>query len=337
MNSLLSTSSSSDVDLESYSKILVMLSGGKDSVACALELKKLGVPAEKIEFWHHDVDGREGSDLFDWPITRAYCTAFAKWYGSPIYFSWKVGGLEGEMLRHGQRTAPTAFENTDGELVQIATKGGKATTRLKFPQKGKDLGTRWCSAYGKIDIADKVLRAQERFIDERTLVVTGERAEESAGRAKYLAFEPHRTDTRNTKRRASRRHVDHWRPVHTWEESQVWDIFKEFDVQPHPAYQVGFGRVSCMTCIFGNADQWATVRDLDRRRFERIAAYEEDFGCTIDRKHSVREMAESGQVYEMNQGDRRQAMATEWHREIQLKAGQWQMPSGAFKECGGPI
>ena len=43
--------------LEDYDLIVVLISGGKDSVACYLKLLELGVPKEKIEFWHHDFDG----------------------------------------------------------------------------------------------------------------------------------------------------------------------------------------------------------------------------------------------------------------------------------------
>ncbi len=63
--------------LDTYATIIVAFSGGKDSVACVLHLLELGVPRERIELWHHDVDGREGSTLMDWPVTRAYCRAFA--------------------------------------------------------------------------------------------------------------------------------------------------------------------------------------------------------------------------------------------------------------------
>jgi 3'-phosphoadenosine 5'-phosphosulfate sulfotransferase (PAPS reductase)/FAD synthetase len=48
------------------------------------------------------------------------------------------------------------------------------------------------------------------FRDGKTLVVTGERAEESPNRARYKVFEPHRADNRHGRRVI--RHVDHWRP-----------------------------------------------------------------------------------------------------------------------------
>jgi tRNA(Ile)-lysidine synthase TilS/MesJ len=47
-------------DLDSYDFILIMMSGGKDSLACLLNLIEAGVPLSKIEMWHHSVDGRGG-------------------------------------------------------------------------------------------------------------------------------------------------------------------------------------------------------------------------------------------------------------------------------------
>lgn len=52
--------------LEEYDLIVVLLSGGKDSVACFYKLLELGVPKEKIELWHHDIDGGHPSRRMDW-------------------------------------------------------------------------------------------------------------------------------------------------------------------------------------------------------------------------------------------------------------------------------
>jgi diphthamide synthase (EF-2-diphthine--ammonia ligase) len=93
----MATAPSLDIDLAQYDKIIVYFSGGKDSLACLLHLLEQGVPAEKIELWHHEIDGREGSELMDWTCTPDYCRKVAQVFGIQIYFSWKVGGFEGEM------------------------------------------------------------------------------------------------------------------------------------------------------------------------------------------------------------------------------------------------
>jgi len=246
--------------LNAYDKIIVAFSGGKDSIACLLHLIEQGVDRAKIEIWHHDVDGREGSTLMDWSVTADYCRKFADAFGLPIYFSWKVGGFEGEMLRENARTNPIRWENPDGTIGQAGGTRGKLATRRKFPQVSADLSTRWCSAYLKIDVCTTAINNQERFRGIKTLVVTGERAEESASRAKYKTLEPHKSDLRDGKRYT--RHVDQYRPVHGWSEQEVWDILKRFRINPHPAYKLGFGRTSCAFCIFGNDDQWATLNAI---------------------------------------------------------------------------
>lgn len=319
-------------ELLSYDVVVVAFSGGKDSVACVLHLLELGVPKDRIELWHHDVDGREGSDLMDWPVTRSYCAKFAEALGLAIYFSWKQGGFEGEMLREESLTRPVSFETPDG-LRQAGGVRGKLSTRLLFPQVSPDLSVRWCSAYLKIDVCTAALNNQERFLGKKTLLVTGERAEESAARAKYALLEPHKSDNRNGKLR--RRQVDQWRAVHGWSEAEVWAILEAHRINPHPCYRVGFSRCSCMPCIFGNADQWATVRALDPDRFGRLAAFEERFGKTIKRKVSLRVLADQGTPYAASRADVEAAMRREFEEPIFV--AEWTVPRGAFGESCGPV
>lgn len=123
-------------DLLGYDRIVAAFSGGKDSLACVLHLLDLGVPRDRIELWHHDVDGRESLDgaphvrLMDWPITPGYCRAVAEALGLRLCFNWKVGGFLGEMTRDDRPTAPTRFETASGDVLQAGGKG-PVGTRLK--------------------------------------------------------------------------------------------------------------------------------------------------------------------------------------------------------------
>ena len=94
-------------DLWSYERILVFHSGGKDGMAALLYLLDLGVPRSKIEIHHHDIDGREGSHLMDWPVTRSYVEVMGRALGIEVFFSWKQGGFERELLRENCQTAPS--------------------------------------------------------------------------------------------------------------------------------------------------------------------------------------------------------------------------------------
>lgn len=239
-NTLMQTSPEAPAqpDLTSYDRIVVFFSGGKDSVACVLHLLDLGVPRSKIELQHHDIDGREGSSLMDWPVTPAYVQAFGDALGLPVYFSWRVGGFERELKRENCGTAPITFTRGDGTLVTMGGERSKANTRRRFPQVSADLRVRWCSSSLKIEPGDRLLCNDPRFMNSRTLVVTGERAEESPGRARYSTFEPHRKDLRHNRSKA--RHIDHWRPVHAWSEERVpvHPVVKVFDLKSHEFFWV---------------------------------------------------------------------------------------------------
>lgn len=318
-------------DLEAYDHIIVAFSGGKDSLACLLDLLDRGAPKAKIELWHHDVDGREGSRLMDWRCTRDYCRKVAQALGVKLYFSWKVGGFEREMLRDATATAPIAFETPDG--LRYTGGEGKPNTRKQFPQVSPDLSIRWCSAYLKIDVASAAIRNQDRFVGRRTLFVTGERAEESPSRARYQAFEPHRSDLRNGRKA---RLVDHWRPVHAWTEARVWEIIRRHCINPHPAYRLGWGRVSCAACIFGSSNQWASLRAVNPEQFERVAGFEKSFGKTIKRKLDVVQTADKGTPYAMSPSDVAAALSDSFDEPVVLTEETWTLPRGAFGESCGP-
>ncbi|MGI4747991.1 MAG: phosphoadenosine phosphosulfate reductase family protein [Janthinobacterium lividum] len=281
-------------DLTTYDTIIVALSGGKDSVACLCLLLEAGVDTSRIELWHHDVDG-QGRGFMDWPSTLPYVQALADAYGIPLYRSWRNGGFEAEMLRHDCPTGAVWFDTPFGMMSSGGN--GPAGTRERFPQVSADLSVRWCSSVLKIGVMDAAIRGQERFLGRRTLVLTGERAEESPSRARYAVFEPHRSDTRAGTRR--RRHVDHWRPVHNLATHAVWDILRRHRIVPALPYQIGFGRLSCMNCIFGSAAHFATIRFIAPDWFERLVAYERKFQCTIKRLMPLDVLADRGEVFEI--------------------------------------
>ena len=316
--------------LEGYEHVLVAFSGGKDSLACLLRLLDLGVPRSRIECQHHLVDGREGSTLMDWPVTESYCAAVCQALGVPLTFSWREGGIEREACRDNTATAPV-WISVDGAWQTVGGHGPRGTRR-KFPQLSADLSLRWCSASAKISCLDAYLRHDPRFLGRGTLVVTGERSEESPARAHYKAFEPHRSDTRTS--RTVPRHIDTWRAVHGWREQEVWELLRRSRVCPHPCYFLGFSRCSCRTCIFGNADQWATVRAIAPRQFEDVAALERSFGMTIHRRKNVVELADAGTPY-LGDPDW-EAIANSRSFDHPVFVDPWLLPRGAFGKGGGP-
>lgn len=316
-------------DPNDYDRIVVFFSGGKDSVACVLRLLDLGVSPNRIELHHHKVDG-EAEPFMDWPVTAAYCEAFAKHFEMSLLQSWRVGGFEREMLRDNAATAPVCWQRPDGSL---GTKGGDGPpgTRQRFPQVSPDLSVRWCSSYLKIDVGARVLTNEPRFAHCKTLVVTGERAEESAARANYRVFEPHRADNRTGK---ARRWVDHWRPVHGHSTADVWALIERHRVNPHPAYWLGWGRTSCVNCIFGNARQFASAKVVVPEQHARVDAYERKFGVTIKRKHTLEQLIANAEPYPMEPYWIAIARASSFKLPIVLE--NWTLPPGAFAEGCGP-
>jgi 3'-phosphoadenosine 5'-phosphosulfate sulfotransferase (PAPS reductase)/FAD synthetase len=163
-------------------------------------------------------------------------------------------------------------------------------------------------------------------------VVTGERAEESSARAKYKEFEVDRADCRGGKKD---RHVDHWRPIHKWAECEVWEAMARHKINPHPAYRLGWGRLSCMACIFGSDSQWASMKKIAPERFKLMADYEKDFDCTIHRTKTLMERVESAKPYMDMDGDIiKQALSIRYTDRISVDT--WKLPAGAFGENAGP-
>jgi len=295
---------------------------------------------DRVEYWHHDVDGK--AEVFmDWPCTDDYVRAFARAMDVPVLFQYKEGGFLREMTRHESATAPIHYEKLDGTWGTSGGKG-KPNTRMIFPQVSASLSVRWCSAYLKVDVCAAAIRGDERFRNKRTLIVTGERAQESKARSKYKIFERNRSHSQGKR---VKRHVDHWRPVHGWEEEKVWAIMERHNVNPHPAYHLGFGRVSCMSCIFGGPDQWKTILDLDPERLYQIANFEEVFGKfhgggkpkTIHRKLPVLDRAAKGKSLVPQDIDPeviRAALSKEYTLPIITK--EWKVPAGAYRDSGGP-
>jgi 3'-phosphoadenosine 5'-phosphosulfate sulfotransferase (PAPS reductase)/FAD synthetase len=320
-------------DLDWYDWFLVSFSGGKDSVALVLGLLKKGVAKERILLMHQHIDGEPGVDgpFMDWPCTEGYCRAFAQATGLRLLFQWRHGGFEREMLKEDARTAPVSFEYLDGGIGTAGGVRGKLGTRRLFPQVTADLSKRWCSSNLKIDVAAMAINNEPAFRGKRLLFLSGERRQESAARSRYAEAEQHRTHCKS-------RHVDHWRMVIDCSEAEVWSIMRQFNIMPHPAYRLGWGRVSCLACIFGQADQWASLRLIAPDLFDRIAGYERAFDKTIHQGKSVLDLADKGTPYPACRNRELVALAVDRNYPAHLArtSDTWTLPPGAFKHCGGP-
>jgi 3'-phosphoadenosine 5'-phosphosulfate sulfotransferase (PAPS reductase)/FAD synthetase len=190
---------------------------------------------------------------------------------------------------------------------------------------------RWCSPSLKMDVCNIAINNDPRFRGKKILIVTGERRQESTARSKYAEVIEHNTTSKKWNRR-----TDQWRAIINWSEQDVWDCLKRHKINPHPAYRLGWGRVSCMACIFGDKDQWASVKEIAPHRFFRIMQYEEQFGCTIDQNYSVWDMAQRGKSFVKDADPKLLKLAMSKKYTDSVFVENWELPKGAYKRCGGP-
>lgn len=111
-------------------------------------------------------------------------------------------------------------------------------------------------------------------------------------------------------------------------------------IVPAPAYRLGWPRLSCLACIFGGPDQWGSLRVIAPAWFERIAAYEDRFGCTIQRHFGIHALADRGRPYPAvfaQPGVVRRALSDAWSEPVRVATQNWCCPAGAFGQGGGPI
>lgn len=343
--------------LEEYNLIVVLLSGGKDSIASYLKLVELGVPKHKMELWHHDIDGGHSTRHMDWRCTQNYIKAFAEAEGVPLRTSWRVNGFFGELYRLGpsepvQWCEPDTMEVKYCKLsprylryLDLKRQAAKKTEemlrqhggRMKFPAKSGNLNMRWCSAYLKIMVADSVIRNFRELekADVKILIVSGERRGESSSRSKYNEMEIHRT---NATVRAHRL-VHQWRPVIDYSEKDVWEILKRHRINPHPCYRAGWNRCSCAMCIFSTPSLFAGIRELYPEDFKLLKQDETILGFTLDNRYDLETFIGNAEscVYHGDEKAIHSLITGEFGADDIYVDGAWHYPAGAFHgAAGGP-
>ncbi|BBM67690.1 MULTISPECIES: phosphoadenosine phosphosulfate reductase domain-containing protein [Vibrio] len=333
--------SAKDIDLSQYDVAVVASSSGKDSLCMIKRLLDLGFPKEKIEIIHHIVDGRGNPHFMDWPFIEDMTKKIGEALGIKTYFSWLDGGFKQEMLKENCQSKPIVIETPEGfkTINRVRQKPG---TRRMFPQTSGSLLTRWCSSACKIEVGNKHITHQDRFLGKNVLMCTGERREESPGRAKFQQLIRHSADTmRGSKNPRKPRIVDQWRPILHLSEEDVWQILADWRfISPVP-YRLSWPRSSCMTCIFNGPKIWSTIYHHWPDRVHEIAEYEKEFGVTICRTgQNILERALSTSPLEIDDSEAlAQAMDTEYKLPLFNKPEEnWELPPGAFaSESAGAI
>ena len=230
-----------------YTSVIVSYSTGIDSTGALFWALK-EFPKEKIYLLYCDTG-------FEYPENIAIFYKVAKYIG----------------------VTPVLLKN-DKSFLDLLT-----TERLKFP----DMKNRWCTAYLKTAVTDKWIRRNRKLLGTKCLFVSGERRDESKGRAKLPELEYHSTTLKTT------RVADftcHWyRPCLDYEKGKMFEMGKALGLDAHPCYEY-LGRCSCMGCMF-MSDQHA-LENIKRypEQMAKVVKAEMSIGHTWKNKKSLEEL-----------------------------------------------
>jgi len=157
---------------------------------------------------------------------------------------------------------------------------GTVRERGAFPAPN---GARWCTSFLKRDpINREIKRIAKAGGFDKVLSMEGIRAQESDARANKAALEVCGRNT--TKQRPDGSFLRQqwiWRPLLDW---QIEDVFAEIAAvgqEPHPAYAMGWSRLSCMFCIMAKRSDLELSARHYPEAFAEVVALELEVGHTI--------------------------------------------------------
>lgn len=236
-------------DLRQFNKVLISISGGKDSHAMTFFVKEIaekqgaldrliGVYADTGMEWHNAEEQ-----------VRAICTVA----GIPLQVVYPVRPML-KKFRH-------RFE---------LSKTGKVND-LVFPSAQ----CRYCTSEQKVAPLDKF---SIKFIG-KLLKVTGERWQESTARSGYAEFVkiPRITNSKRT--------VYGWRPMLAYKTDDIFRMVEDSGVPRHCAYDMGCGRLGCAGCIFSSDHELKIEMRENPAIFEELDRLEVETGKTMSMGH----------------------------------------------------
>jgi 3'-phosphoadenosine 5'-phosphosulfate sulfotransferase (PAPS reductase)/FAD synthetase len=233
------------LDLRQFDKVLISLSGGKDSHAMTFLVRDIAEKQgclEKLICVYADT-GMEWYNAEE--QVRKICRA-AK---IPLQIVYPVRSML-EKLRHRFNLA----------------KSGKVSD-LVFPSAS----CRYCTSHQKVAPFDKF---SVRYTG-KLLKVTGERWQESSARAGYSEFVkvPRITNRKRT--------VYGWRPMLGFKTEDIFKMITETGVSRHCAYDLGCSRLGCAGCIFSNNHELKIEMQNNPGIFESLDRLEVETGKTM--------------------------------------------------------
>ncbi|MFG2408705.1 phosphoadenosine phosphosulfate reductase family protein [Streptomyces brevispora] len=272
--------------------IVVNSSGGKDSQAMLTHVvrraKALGM-LDKVVVVHADLGDIE------WGGTKTLAEEQAHLAGVRRIEVVKAKGADllGRVLvRFGKLKAKAEREAIDAGLDPAAVKVAPA-----WPSSS----ARWCTSdvkRGPVWTLFTRLTAELSHLGRpvRILNCMGQRAAESAPRAKLAEVEIDRSASNG------KRHVTVWRPIHGWSDAEVWREIARSGLPYHPAYDWGMRRLSCSFCVLGCEADVVLAARLRPKKAAEYAAMEVQVGADFKHGLSMAEIIRRAAELEKEQG-----------------------------------
>jgi len=223
-------------------RLVVSVSGGKDSTACCLHLMELGYGPDDYDRIFFDT-GWEHDFLYDYVENDLPAVV-----GPVTRLSAQID-LPDDVVAIAEK-----FEKMLGvdysSMVRLCLKKGMFPSRVR----------RWCTQHLKVYPArDYLLEREGQVIN-----VVGIRAQESAARSMMLEWEHSGTFK-----------CDVWRPLIDWSEEDVIGIHQRHGVRPCRLYlEQGSTRVGCYPCIFARKAELRAMSDYTPERLEVLGELE---------------------------------------------------------------
>lgn len=236
-------------------RLVVSVSGGKDSTACCLYLMEMGYGPDEYDRiffdtgWEHPflyeyIDG-ELTDSVG-PVTRLSATV----------------ELNDELELMAQ-----SFEERLGHpsaMVRLCLKKAMFSSRMR----------RWCTDQLKVAVAKDYIKP----IGPEVVNVVGIRAEESKARSIMVEWEF-----------APAFDCEVWRPLLDWKTAEVIDIHQRHGVRPCRLYlEQNAERVGCYPCVYARKAELKAMSDYFPERIELLADLEEAVTMLAERRHEAR-------------------------------------------------
>ncbi|MFH8465961.1 phosphoadenosine phosphosulfate reductase family protein [Streptomyces sp. NPDC017991] len=272
--------------------ILLNSSGGKDSQAMASHVCAL---AAKLGLLHRIVVVHADLGDIEWANTRKLAEEQARRLGVRFEVVKAEGGdlLARTVARFFKLKAKAETEAREQGLDPAAAKVAPA-----WPSSS----ARWCTSDLK---RGPIRKLMTRLVNERgdlgrpvrILNCLGQRAAESAPRAKLAAVEIDRPASNG------KRHVTTWRPVHGWSDVEVWKEIARSGLPYHEAYDWGMSRLSCSFCVLGCEADVVLAARLRPKKADEFVAVEKKVGADFKHGLSMAQIIERARALDAEHGE----------------------------------